>query len=122
MPTWTQEPYTPAPSFRGLEVPQGLGGCMSLGTVRHHLLGPHDLDNQCLLVSVLGISLTPATELSSPVQYPSHVDKRQVPKGPDGLPHPGQPETQPLSRWLKDFSSHTTLSRVGRGGGPLASL
>lgn len=91
---------------------------MSLGTVRHHLLGPHDLDNQCLLVSALGISLTPATELSSPVQYPSHVDKRQVPKGPDGLPHPGQPETQPLSRWLKDFSSHTTLSRVGRGPVP----
>lgn len=94
--------------------------CTSLGTVRHHLLRPWDLDNQCLLVSALGISLTPP--LSSPALYPSHWDKRQVPKGPDGLPRPGQPETQQLSRWLKDFSSHTTLSRVGRGASPLASL
>lgn len=97
-------------------------GCTSLGTVRHHLLGPRDLDNQCLLVSALGISLTPPPPLSSPALYPSHWDKRQVPKGPDGLPRPGQPETQQLSRWLKDFSSHTTLSRVGRGASPLASL
>lgn len=100
-------------------------GCMSLGTVRHHLLRPHDFDNQCLLVSTLGISLIfppPPPPLSSPAQYPSHWDQRQVPKGPDGLPRPGQPETQQLSRWLKDFSSYTTLSRVGRGGSPLASL
>lgn len=26
------------------------------------------------------------------------------------------PETQQLSRWLKDFSSHATLSGVGKGG------
>lgn len=96
---------------------------MSLGTVRHHLRGLRDLDNQCLFVSALGISSvtspTPSYPvLSSPAQYPSQWDKGQVPKGADGLPRPGQPEIQQLSRWLKDFSSHTTLSRVRRGASP----
>lgn len=31
-------------------------------------------------------------------------------------PTPPRPETQQLSRWLEDFSSHATLSGVGEGG------
>lgn len=96
-------------------------GCMPLGTVRHHLLAPHDLDNLCLLVSDLGISVTPPPPppaLSSPAQYHSHWDKRQVPKGPDGLPRPGQPETPAAEQMAERFFLPHNPVKGRQGGQP----
>lgn len=78
-----------------------------------HLLGPHGLGNQGLSGSVWG----PA---GCSVWCPSRA--RDTSPGEQVLlaacPTPAGPETQQLSRWLEDFSSHATQSGVGSGAGP----
>ena len=48
------------------------------------------------------------------VRGKGHFPRRAGPPG--GVPGSPRPEIRQLSRWLEDFSSHATLSGVGKGG------
>lgn len=124
MPNWTQESAPQLPTSGGLRSLRdwvGLRpGCMSLAIVWHHLLEPHDLDNQYPLVSILGSHRPP---LSCLAQCPSfHWDKKQVPKGPDGLPAPPWPAGNPEAEQMAERFFPPTQPCQGSAGGPVLGL
>lgn len=112
-------PRSPAPQFpgfRGPAVPWKLGRSKARSCTPA-CLGP---DPGAASVPQSGLrGPATATGLLNLGFFPPLQGRGALPqesKSSGGPPAPPRPETQQLSRWPEDFSSHATLSGVGKGG------